>query len=153
MILRAGYYLQNILLYRDAILKEGLLPLPMGLGKIAPVDVHDVGAVASKLLSDLDLFESFSGSVINVAGQEALSGADMASCFTNFLSKPVVYEDVTEEEAAKTLKDLGVLDFEATERLEFMRMVREHDLFSSSVAVATLKNLIGDPMTFEKSLK
>jgi uncharacterized protein YbjT (DUF2867 family) len=51
-ILRPGYYMQNDITLKDALMSEGIYPMPIGTAGIATVDIRDIAEAAAISLSE-----------------------------------------------------------------------------------------------------
>src|SRR6185503_5322330 len=73
-ILRCNSFMQNLLWFANEIKSKSMFSLPMGVAKTAPVDVRDVAAVASTIVTG----EDHEGATYNISGPEKLSFAEIA---------------------------------------------------------------------------
>ncbi len=92
-ILRPNCFMQNDAAYfRDALLKYGVYPFPIGDQGVSMVDVGDIADVAASALLQRDrASERLPREIINVVGPEALTGASIAATWAALLQKPVPY--------------------------------------------------------------
>ena len=125
-ILRSHFYTQNLLLYREQIVNDGVLPLPIGKeARFAPVDVEDVAKVAKDIFLDEDRHR---GKVYTITGPRALSGPEMATACSHALGKSVRWEDISREEAKKILQAAKIPATEIQGLLEFYEIVSKGEL-------------------------
>ncbi len=86
-IIRPNYFMQNDLMFKDALLQAGLYPAPLGQIGISMVDIRDIAeAAAVALISD-----SHFGKTYNLVGPEALSGSRVASIWSELLDRAIKY--------------------------------------------------------------
>jgi uncharacterized protein YbjT (DUF2867 family) len=91
-ILRPGYFMQNDLRLRDAIVAHGIYPMPIGDKGVAMVDVRDIGEVAA-----IELLRGERGSGvlplgrIDLAGPDFLTGSSIAAIWSEVSGRPVAY--------------------------------------------------------------
>jgi len=145
-ILRTPFYMQNLLLYKSQI-SQGHLPLPIGSGKFAPLDVEDVGVAAGVILSDCS---SHKGKVYELTGAETMDGDCMAKTFTRIMGKQIVFRDVQPEEAKVILQNENVPDVEVRGLLDFYSVVKKGEMNKTT---RDFKQVTGkDPNTLEHFL-
>jgi len=98
-ILRSNSFMQNLLWFAKEITSKNSFSLPMGHAKTAPVDIRDVAAVASAILTG----EAHHGATYNISGPEKLSFAEMAQQLSAAIGKRIEYCDVAPAEFLNTL--------------------------------------------------
>ena len=91
-ILRPAYFMSNEMTVKDVVLQHGVYPMPIGAKGLAMVDARDLGEVAA---IELIRRERADGPLpldrINVVGPDTLTGADVASVWSEVLGRPVAY--------------------------------------------------------------
>lgn len=89
-VLRPGFFAQNL---QDAYLKDitedGRIYVPAGKGRVAFIDVSDVGAVTAQVLLEPERFER---QALTLTGPVALTFEQVASTLEHALGRPVRYE-------------------------------------------------------------
>lgn len=91
-ILRPAYFIDNDLMIKDVILNHGIYPIPVGSKGLAMIDVRDIAEVAAIELIRRDKAEdSLPITSINLVGPDTLTGADLASIWSDVLKRPVNY--------------------------------------------------------------
>lgn len=91
-ILRPAYFIGNDLSIKDVITGHGVYPMPVGSKGLAMVDARDIAEVAAiELLRREDADAPLSLERINVVGPDTLTGADIATIWTQALGRPVAY--------------------------------------------------------------
>lgn len=86
-ILRPSGFLQNDVLFKDAILQYGVYPHPIGSKGVHRVDIRDIAdAAVNALVSD-----SFNNRTYAIVGPRALTGPACTEILASKLGKPVVY--------------------------------------------------------------
>jgi uncharacterized protein YbjT (DUF2867 family) len=93
-ILRCNSFMQNLLWFAKEIKSKSTFSLPMGVAKTAPVDIRDVAAVASAILTS----EAHHGATYNITGPEKLSFAEIARRLSAATGKQIEYRDVAPAE-------------------------------------------------------
>jgi len=89
-VLRPGFFAQNLQdAYRRDIVEDGRLYVPAAQGRVAFLDVRDLGEVVSQIFHDPC---SFLGKAITLTGPEALSFDEVASVLSGELARPIRYE-------------------------------------------------------------
>ncbi|KAG9302236.1 hypothetical protein G9A89_008726 [Geosiphon pyriformis] len=87
-VLRVGFYDHFMLAFQECI-RQGILDLPIGEGKFAPVAVEDVAKAAAHLL---DKSENYFEHVYTVTGQEILSGEELAYRLSKTLHRQITFK-------------------------------------------------------------
>ena len=104
-ILRSGWFFQNLVtdpLLRDGI-RRGVLRLPLGEAKISGVDVRDVAEVAAVALTE----EGHRNQIYSL-GEHLLSPREQAALLSKVLGREIVYEPISDHEAAQALRAAGI---------------------------------------------
>lgn len=91
-ILRPAYFIQNDLAIKDAITGYGVYPMPVGNKGLAMIDVRDIAEIAAlELLRREQAAQPLPTTRINLVGPETLTGADIASIWSDVLGRPISY--------------------------------------------------------------
>ncbi|MFB2553612.1 SDR family oxidoreductase [Ensifer soli] len=91
-ILRPAYFIQNDLTIKDVITGYGVYPMPVGDKGLAMIDVRDIAEIAAlELLRREQAAQPLPLTRINLVGPETLTGADIASIWSNILGRPISY--------------------------------------------------------------
>ena len=91
-ILRPAYFIDNDLMIKDVILNHAIYPMPVGSKGVAMIDVRDIAEGAAIELIRRDKAEdSLPITSINLVGPDTLTGADLASIWSDVLKRPVNY--------------------------------------------------------------
>ncbi|RUS32628.1 hypothetical protein BC938DRAFT_474838, partial [Jimgerdemannia flammicorona] len=98
-IIRASFYLQNLILYQEQAQKEGKLPIPIGPnGKMAPVNLDDVSRVASIILAqdgESGMSDMVVGQLIELTGPELLNGPQLAEKVSQAVGNNIQFSDIS----------------------------------------------------------
>jgi uncharacterized protein YbjT (DUF2867 family) len=94
-ILRASFFMQNLLGSRAAIQSEGAIYMPMKEAKISPIDARDIASVATAVLTS----EGHSGRIYELTGPAAITFAQIAAAIGSAIGRPVKYVDVPPDTA------------------------------------------------------
>jgi NAD(P)H dehydrogenase (quinone) len=97
-------YFAEWLLYLAPMIKAGLLHVPFGTGKHAPIAAEDQGRVIAGILEDP---ASHQGGIYPLFGPVEYTYAETAQLLSHVLDKPVQYKQVDFEEFSKVLQDGG----------------------------------------------
>lgn len=142
--LRPTFYMQNFLSYLPAICDSGIIPAPVGDGKISMIDVRDIARVAAIVLAE----EGHEGKTYELRGPEALSFGDCASIIGNAMGMEVSYVDVKPSEAVEGIMNAGAYRWTAEALVELYGLFREG--FSEQIT-STVEEITGrKPATFEQ---
>lgn len=91
-ILRPSYFIDNEVMIKDVIFNHGVYPMPIGEKGIAMVDARDIAEVAAIELIRRDRAAGkLPIETINVVGPDTLTGADVATIWSELLARPIVY--------------------------------------------------------------
>lgn len=91
-ILRPGFFAQNLGGPYRADIQQGRLHVPAGGGRVAFVDVRDLGGLAARILTDPGRHV---GRSYTLTGPRSLTFAEVATLLTAELDRPVTYEPAT----------------------------------------------------------
>ncbi|WP_368565162.1 SDR family oxidoreductase [Pseudoxanthomonas sp. UTMC 1351] len=91
-ILRPAYFMDNDLTIKDVVLGYGVYPMPIGNKGLAMIDARDIGEIAAiELLSRDQAPDGSALTRINVVGPDTLTGADVASIWSEALGRAIAY--------------------------------------------------------------
>ena len=91
-ILRPGYYIQNDLRQKDALLGHGVYAMPIGSAGVSMVDTRDIAEIAAQQLLRRDRSEaSLPSETIDLVGPDILTGPALAGIWAEVLGRPVRY--------------------------------------------------------------
>ena len=110
-ILRPNNFYQNDVFFRDALLKYGVYPQPLGDAGVSRVDVRDIAEAAAIALTG----GGHAGQTYNLVGPDAWTGAKTAEVWSRALGRPVAYAgndlDAWEKQSLQYMPDYVVFDF------------------------------------------
>lgn len=106
--LRPGEFMQNFINWDSPMIKKQGVFWRIGDTEVSLVDVRDIAAVAVKTLTDND---RHNGKVYTITGPEALSYSQMAEILSNATGKKISYVNISEEEARRAMKDIGLSEW------------------------------------------
>lgn len=101
--LQPNNFFQNTLFQVDSIRQQGAFYGPFGDGRVASVDVRDIGAVAAIVLIE----RGYLGSALELTGPEALSHDEMARTLSEALGRDISYVNVSLEDFRASLLQMG----------------------------------------------
>ncbi|OKL62106.1 hypothetical protein UA08_02248 [Talaromyces atroroseus] len=130
VIIRAGFYAENLLLYSRQAQEEGVLPLPIGTNhKFAPVALGDVAQVAAHVMTGTGkhgFADKHRGQLMVVTGPMLTTGDELATAASQALDTKLKFEDISPFQAKKVLKAQSDSDEAELEYLlEYYSLVRE----------------------------
>lgn len=159
-VIRAGFYLENLLLYTKQAQGEGKLPIPIDeKHKFAPVALGDVVQIAAYALTSVGphgLGDDVRGEILIVTGPMLTAGPELATAASQALGAKMEFESITEEAAKKILASEQGADVDEAEKqylLEYYSLVREGK--TAYVSNAPMKAFFGhrgqEPSDFFKA--
>jgi uncharacterized protein YbjT (DUF2867 family) len=86
-IVRPNYFIQNDATLKDALMKAGTYPAPLGNVGISVVDIRDIAEATAIVLTS----DEHNGKTYNLNGPEPLSGPRAASIWTKLLGREIRY--------------------------------------------------------------
>jgi len=104
--IQPGFFMQNLLMYAEAIRDKGEFHMPLGEGKVSWIDARDIAAVAAKALTE----PGHENQAYPVTGPEALSGSDLAAILSEVSGHTVNYVPITVDQAKQAMTAMGMPD-------------------------------------------
>ena len=119
-------------------MQRGITYVTAGTGKVAFIDVDDVAAVATAVLTE----EGHERKNYELTGPQALSYFDAAEALSTLLGKPIVYPNPSADEYTHALKQAGAPDFIATYMISVYSLIANNfvDYVTNDVLQLTGKN-------------
>jgi len=157
VVIRAGFYAENLLLYSPQAQKEGILPLPIGeQHSFAPVALGDVAQLAAHVLTGKGkngFDDRHRGQLMVCTGPTLVTGDELATIASEALSVEMQFEDISEAEAKKVLHQQSHHDdSEKQYLLEYYSLVKEGKTnYISTTAFQYATN--NNPQTIEDFFK
>ena len=109
--LRPNAFMQNFVnFYSHTIKEQGVLSLPAGDGKVSFVDARDIAAVAVQALTNNN-DGKHNSKTYDITGPEALSYDDAVNILSEQVGKKITYVSVSNNDAFKSMKDIGLDDW------------------------------------------
>lgn len=91
-ILRPSYFIDNEHMVKDVIFQHGVYPMPVGGKGVAMVDARDIAEVAAiELIRREQAPGKLPVDTINLVGPDTLTGADVASIWSEVWGRTIVY--------------------------------------------------------------
>ncbi|KAL7752041.1 hypothetical protein RI367_002570 [Sorochytrium milnesiophthora] len=151
VICRIGVPMQVLFSVSEVIQNRGVIPLAIGNGKFAPVNIKDCGyATASLLANHKDvLTKEFNKQTLTFTGPHLVTGQQIADKANRALQTSLTFEDLSIEEMRALLeKEDELSSFEIEDILILMELIKKGKLdFTTDVLQTLLKK---EPMTVEK---
>ncbi|KAL4749332.1 hypothetical protein BDW72DRAFT_194960 [Aspergillus terricola var. indicus] len=130
VVIRPGFYAENLLIYSKQAQEQGKLPLPVGKNnKFAPIALGDVSQVVAHVLTGEGkhgFSDQHRGQLMVLTGPMLTTGDELATAASTALGQELKFEDIPEKEAIKVLKAQSDSDeSELQYLLEYYALVRE----------------------------
>jgi NAD(P)H dehydrogenase (quinone) len=140
VFLRDSWYMENYTSQIPAALENGVIIGAAGEGRISGATRADYAAAAAAVVTD----DAHAGQVFELGGDEAFTMPEYAAVLSAASGKSVIYQDLSEDEYAKTLVGFGLSEPAAAVYANADTGVAHGDLF---VDTGDLSRLIGRPTT------
>jgi uncharacterized protein YbjT (DUF2867 family) len=148
--LRPNFFMQNFVnFYSHSIKTQGAFYVPAGDAKVSFVDIHDIAAVAVQSLITDD--GKHKGKAYDITGGEALSYGQAAGILSKEVGKKVNYVNVSDEDARKGMKDIGVDEWTINSMIELFEITRAGYASTISPVVEQIKG--NKPVSFSQFAK
>jgi uncharacterized protein YbjT (DUF2867 family) len=109
--LRPNEFMQNFVNFHSHFIKNNnAFYLPLEDAKVSLVDVRDIAAVAVKSLTE-DRSDKHNNNTYLITGPEALSYYQAAEILSSATDKKISYVNISEEEARRAMKEMGMSDW------------------------------------------
>lgn len=144
-VLRPAYFIQNDMRQKDALLGGGVYGMPVGAKGISMVDVRDIGEAAAKeLLRREQASATLPSEIFELVGPDVLTGATLATLWTEILGRPITYAGDDLEGLEQRLKSFGPAWLAYDVKL-MMRRYQEDGAIATSEDLVRLAALLGHP--------
>jgi uncharacterized protein YbjT (DUF2867 family) len=138
VIMRASFFMSNLVANAGQVAGEGRLYAPAGDARIAMIDPRDVGAAAAAVLST----PGHDGRTYVLTGPAAITYAQVAAALSAATGRPVQFTDVPDEDAMHGLIQAGLPDVVAEQVVQVFAMARQG---AAEQVTATVASLTGRP--------
>ena len=139
--LRPTFFAEWLVMFADEVRGDGVLRLPFGEGRHAPIAAEDQAHVIAAILESP---ASHAGQTYRLFGPEEMSHYDIAAEMTRTLNKPVLYQPVPIESFANALRARGRSEH-LIQHLSNVAVDYQAGLFSGTNDV--VKRIGGQPAT------
>jgi uncharacterized protein YbjT (DUF2867 family) len=145
--LRPNFFMQNFVnFYSHSIKTQGAFYAPAGDAKVSFVDIRDIAAVAVQSLITND--GKHKGKTYDITGGEALSYGQAAEILSKEVGKKVNYINVSDEDARKGMKDIGMDEWTINSLIELFEITRAG--YASTIS-PTVEQITGKkPISFSQ---
>jgi len=130
-MVQPNFYMQNLLMYSQAIRDADLFTLPLGDAKTGIVDARDVGAVCAAALRD----SQHENKTYQVTGPELLTFNEVAVKMSSVLGRPIRYVDQSPKEFHDFLSRIIPSQWHADAVSELFEEIADHALASTTSTV------------------
>jgi uncharacterized protein YbjT (DUF2867 family) len=156
--LRPNFLMQNFVnFYSHSIKTQGAFYVPAADAKVSFVDVRDIAAVAVQALVTTTTNDGgggrdkHKGKAYNITGGEALSYGQAAEIISNEVGKKVSYVNVSDEDASKGMKDIGMDEWTVNSMIELFEITRAGYVSTISPVVEQVTG--NKPISFSQFVK
>jgi len=121
--LRPNFFMQNFVnFFSPSIKAQEAFYVPAGNAKVSFVEVRDIAAVAVHALTNSD--RKHEGKAYDITGGEALSYVRAAEILSKEVGKKVNYVNVSDEDARKGMKDMGMDEWTINSMIKLFEITR-----------------------------
>ena len=154
IFLRPNFFMQNFVTFYSHFIKtQGAFYVPAGDAKASFVDVRDIAAVAVQALSG----SSKNGTAnhirkaYDITGGEALSYGQAAEILSKEIGKKVNYVNISDEDARKAMKGIGMEDWLIDGMMELYGIIKDGH---AAQITNTVEQIVGKkPISFSQFAK
>jgi uncharacterized protein YbjT (DUF2867 family) len=149
--LRPNFFMQNFVnFYSHSIKTQGAFYAPAGDAKVSFVDVRDIASVAVQALIN-DSQQQHTQKAYTITGGEALSYGEAAEILSNEVGKKINYVNISDEDARKGMKDIGMDEWTIKSMIELFEITRAGYVSTISPVVEQVTG--NKPITFSQFAK
>lgn len=141
--LRPNFFMQNFVNFHSHFIKsQGAFYVPAGDAQVSFVDVRDIAAVGVQSLVTTD-DSQHTRKAYDITGGEALSYGQAAEILSKEVGKKVNYVNISDEDARKGMKDIGMDEWTINSMTKLFEITRagHASTISPTVEQITGKNL------------
>jgi NAD(P)H dehydrogenase (quinone) len=102
-VLRVNFWADNLLFWRDDIVKNNVLPWPLEDAQVSPVSTCDIASCAVSILTDHKWNQNHVGKHYSITGRETLSGKDIAKAVSRVFGTRIKYQSISLDEFHRDL--------------------------------------------------
>ena len=154
--LRVGAFMQNFInFFGQTIKTQNAIYIPAGDGKVSFVDVRDIAAIATEILSAKNngtkSKQQYENKKYVITGNEAVSYSQSAEILSNILGRRISYVNVSEEDARKAMKNTGMEDWLVDALLEIYNIIRSGYASQTTAIIEQITRR--KPISFEQFVR
>jgi uncharacterized protein YbjT (DUF2867 family) len=148
--LRPNAFMQNFVNFFGLTIKtQNAIYLPAGDQKVGFIDVRDIAAVAVR---ELTRYQSpHENKTYHITGPEALSFSQAAEMISHEVDREIKYIDITDEDARKQMKEMGMDDWLTDTMVEQFYSIRSG--FASQTTTLVEQIIRRKPISFSQFVK
>ncbi|MBV9300644.1 MAG: SDR family oxidoreductase [Acidobacteriaceae bacterium] len=120
--LRPNGFMQNVVNYSSStIVRENVFYGSEGNGKVSQIDIRDIAAVATRVLTE----EGHIGKTYTLTGPEALSNTQVAAVLSDVLGRQIRFVNLDPSQLKQALLSAGSPEWSADALVDLQRLYRE----------------------------
>ena len=136
--IRPTGFMSNLLAWARSIKTEGIVRSSTGSGRRPFIHSDDIAAVATAALTS----RSHLGQSLAITGPEALTFAEITTKIAAAIGKPLVYQPISDDEAARRFSATGASAEEVAAHVALWRAIREGRL---AAVTDQVQRILGRP--------
>ena len=125
--LRPTAFMQNFVTqFGHTIRTQNAFYIPAGDAKMSFIDARDIATITVGILTNNNhgASQQHDNKTYNITGQDALSYSQVANILSNEVGKKISYIDISEDDARKGMKQIGVDNWSIDIMLELFKIIR-----------------------------
>jgi uncharacterized protein YbjT (DUF2867 family) len=126
--LRPPAFMQNFVIQLGQTIRtQNAFYVPAADAKMSFIDARDIAAVTVAILTNSNnhgTIQQYKNKTYDITGQDALSYGQVADILSNEVGKKISYVDISEDDARKGMKQIGVDDWSINIMIELFRIIR-----------------------------
>ena len=145
-VLRPNCFMQNDVMFKNALLEHGVYPFPIGAAGVSMVDARDIAEVAAIAILRRERSDTpLPLEIINLVGPDVLTGHGNAAIWSELLKKPVKYAG---DDLSPFEKQLGqhAPSWMAMDLRTMLGRFQSDGMAATADDVDAMKKLLGRPL-------
>lgn len=146
-IIRPHFFIQNLLMAAEGVIKDSTLYFALGEGRMGMIDIRDIATFVAQLLKST----GHEGKIYTITGPDSVSMNDVAAALSAMLGREVRYQPVSIKDALEELKTKGADQYTLNVLHDYFK---EYSLNWGDVITDEFRNVTGsEPRSLNEALR